>query len=218
MFRSRYGLVKFWEENLRKNDDFWEVATSLGRKTFGQWYYSFGFNLKSQFARGYSYPNDSVLISNIFSPGYLYTAAGLEYNPGKSTSVLFSPLTFRSTFIIDTLRIDQTEYGLPADQRSKSELGVLVKAFHTYKINQDIKIENRLHFFADYHGFKKIDLDWEMSLSLEIGPFFTVSVITHVLYNTDIRFPVFDDAGTETGRKAKVQFKEWLGFGVAYKF
>lgn len=218
LLRLKYGLVKYRDEGLRKNEDFWEVSTTAGWKASKKWYYSFGLNLKSQFARGYNYPNDSTIVSNIFSPGYLYTTAGFEYKPAKSTSVIFSPLTYRSTFVLDTTNIEHTEYGVPLNKRSKSELGFLVKALHTYKFNEDLTIENRLHFFADYKGFTKIDFDWELNLRLEVGPFFTFSVTSHILYNTDVKFPVYDDTGTETGKKAKMQFKEWMGFGIAYKF
>lgn len=218
LIRSKYGLVKYRDEGLRKNEDFWEISSSVGWKASKKWYYSFGLNLKSQFAKGYNYPNDSSIVSNIFSPGYLYTTAGFEYNPAKSTSVIFSPLTYRSTFVLDTTNIEHTKYGVPIDKRLKSELGFLLKAHHTYKFNEDISIENRLQFFADYKGFRKVDFDWELNLRLEVGPFFTFSVTSHILYNTDVKFPVYDDTGTETGKKAKMQFKEWIGFGIAYKF
>jgi len=218
LFRSRYGLVKYRDEGLRKNEDFWEISTTAGWKASKKWYYSFGLNLKSQFAKGYNYPNDSSIVSNIFSPGYLYTTAGFEYNPVKTTSVIFSPLTYRSTFVLDTTNIEHTKFGVPLNKRSKSELGFLLKARHTYKFKEDISIENRLQFFADYMGFRKIDFDWELNLRLELGPFFTFSVTSHILYNTDVKFPIYDDTGTETGKKAKMQFKEWIGFGIAYKF
>ena len=216
--RSKYGLVKYRDEGLRKNEDFWEISTTVGWKASKKWYYSFGFNLKSQFAKGYNYPNDSIIVSNIFSPGYLYTTAGFEYNPVKTTSVTFSPLTYRSSFVLDTTNIEHTKYGVPLDKRAKSELGFLLKARHTYRFKEDISIENRLQFFADYKGFRKVDFDWELNLQLELGPFFTFSITSHILYNTDVKFPVYDDAGTETGEEAKMQFKEWMGFGIAYKF
>ena len=148
----------------------------------------------------------------------IYITAGFEYNPVKTTSVIFSPLTYRSTFVLDTTNIEHTKYGVPLDKRSKSELGFLLKAHHTYRFKEDISIENRLQFFADYKGFRKVDFDWELNLRLELGPFFTFSITSHILYNTDVKFPVYDDTGKETGKKAKMQFKEWMGFGIAYKF
>ena len=63
-----------------------------------------------------------------------------------------------------------------------------------------------------------MDFDWEMNLKVKMGPFFTVSFLTHTIYDSEVTFPVFDDAGTEVGRKAKLQFKEWVGFGIGYKF
>ncbi len=218
LFRAKFGIIKHRDERVRKNEDFWEFSTTAGFKAYRQWYYSFGFNLKSQFAPGYNYPDDSTKVSGLFSPGYLYTTAGFEYNPDKTIFLTFSPLTYRSTFVTDTVNINHSKFGIPLNKKLKSELGVLIKLTHTHKFSEDVNIENRLQLFADYQGFKKIDFDWEMNLRIALGPFFTVNLTSHVLYNTDIKFPVLDDSGTEIDRKPKIQFREWLGFGIAYKF
>jgi hypothetical protein len=217
-FRLKYGVVRLKEEGVRKGEDEWEMNTSLGFKQSKQWYYSFGFNLKSQFLPGLKYPNDSVRVSSFLSPGYLYSSAGFEYKPDKKTSILASPLTFRSTFVIDTTMIDHEKFGIPADTKAKNEIGIYLKGNYTYQFNEDLSLENRLQFFTNYNGFNKVDFDYEANFRARLGPFFSVNLNFHFIYNSDVTFPVFDDAGTEIDGKPRLQFKEWLAVGLSYRF
>lgn len=218
MFRMKFGLMKLGAKEIRKNEDFWELNSNYGLKASKKWYYSIGFNLKSQFAKGYKYPNDSVVVSNFFSPGYLYSSLGLEYTPSKKNRFLLSPVTFKSVFIIDTSMVEHTQYGIPQYSKSKRELGAYVKINYTFNFNDDIYLENHFHLFTDYKSLKKIDLDWEANLRVNIGPFFIINFSIHLMYDNDVTFPVYDDSGAEIGRESKLQFKEYLGLGAAYKF
>ena len=217
-FRLKLGLIGLAEEGIRKNEDSWEIKSDFGIKASKRWYYSLSFNLKSQLAKGYKYPNDSVYVSNFLSPGYLYSALGLEYKPKKNVSVLLSPLTFKSVFVIDTSGVEHTLYGIPSDQKAKNDVGVYINIQHKYNFTEDIQLENRFHLFTNYNGFNKLDFDWEPILRVKVGPFFSFNFSMHFIYDSDVTLPVFDDSGTEVGRKAKLQFKEWVGFGLLYKF
>lgn len=216
--RLKFGMVGIASEGVRKNEDNWEVNSDFGIKASKKWFYSLSFNLRSQLAKGYKYPNDSVWVSSFFSPGYLYSAAGFEYKPKKTTSVLLSPLTYKSVFVIDTNRVEHIIYGIPLGSKAKNELGLYMKIQYKYNFTDDIELENRLHLFTNYNGFDKIDFNWEAILRIKIGPFFTFNFSTHLIFDSDIKFPILDDSGNVVDTKAKLQFKEWLGFGVAYKF
>ncbi|MCK4466109.1 MAG: DUF3078 domain-containing protein, partial [Bacteroidales bacterium] len=158
--RFKYGLIKSGKKGLRKNEDMFEINSKFGQKAFGNlgkyamekygakgikhWYYSFLASFKSQIARGYNYPNDSVAVSTFLAPGYLIFALGLDYKPNKQTSLLISPLTSKSTFVTDTALIDQTKYGISKDRKAKNEMGAFIKARFKYNFNDDISLENKL--------------------------------------------------------------------------
>ena len=72
---------------------------------------------KTQIAKGYNYPNDSVPVSKFMNPAVLTIGIGLDYKPNKNTSINFSPLSYKGTFVPDTARIDQTQYGIAKDQQ-----------------------------------------------------------------------------------------------------
>ncbi len=217
-FRLKLGFMALASEGIRKNTDTWEANSNFGLKASKKWYYSLAMNFKSQLAKGYNYPDVTNVISSFISPGNMYSSLGMEFRPDKKNSIIFSPVTYKAVFVIDTVNVDQTKYGVAEGKMAKNEVGMYLKARYIYEIKEDWNLENRLHFFTNYNGFNKIDLDWEAILRIKVGPFFSFSFSTHLIYDTDTTFPIYDDSGTETGRKAKLQFKEWLGAGITYRF
>lgn len=217
-FRMKLGFMALASEGIRKNTDTWEVNSNLGLKASKKWYYSLALNFKSQLAKGYNYPDVTNVISSFISPGNMYSSLGMEFKQNKKNSIIFSPVTYKAVFVIDTARVDQTKFGVAEGRMAKNEVGMYLKAQYIYEIKEDWNLENRLHFFTNYNGFNKIDFDWEAILRVKVGPFFSFSFSTHLIYDTDTTFPIYDDSGTETGRKARLQFKEWLGAGITYRF
>ncbi|NQU81893.1 MAG: DUF3078 domain-containing protein [Bacteroidetes bacterium] len=233
-FRLKYGLMKTGEKGLRKNDDLWEINTKFGQKAFGKlgrdimkkhgkeslknWYYSFLISLKSQIAAGYNYPNDSVIVSSFMSPGHLFFVLGLDYKPGKTTSLLISPITSKLTIVRDTINIDQTKYGLDPDRKIKSEMGGYVKAKFLLKISDDISLDNNLTLFTNYlENPQNIDIDWEATLKMRINYYINANISTHLIYDDNIEVPLFNDEGTKIGSGPRVQFKELISVGFTFK-
>ena len=232
--RFKYGLIKSGKKGLRKNEDMFEINSKFGQKAFGSlgkyaiekygtkgikhWYYSFLASFKSQIARGYNYPNDSVAVSTFLAPGYLVFALGLDYKPNKQTSLLISPLTSKSTFVTDTVLIDQTKYGIDKDRKAKNEMGVFIKARFKYNFNDDISLENKLSLFTNYvKNPQNIDIDWEIILRMKITFYMDAVISTHIIYDDDVKVPVFNDEGVKIGTGPRLQFKEVFSIGFSYK-
>jgi len=54
---------------------------------------------------------------------------------------------------------------------------------------------------------------------MKINKYLSASLNTLLIWDDDIKFDMFDDAGIPTGeRKSKVQFKEVLGIGLSATF
>ena len=232
--RFKYGLIKSGEKGLRKNEDMFEINSKFGQKAFGNlgkyamekygakgikhWYYSFLASFKSQIARGYNYPNDSVAVSTFLAPGYLIFALGLDYKPNKQTSLLISPLTSKSTFVTDTALIDQTKYGIDKVRKAKNEMGAFIKARFKYNFNDDISIENKLSLFTNYvKNPQNVDIDWEVILRMKITFYMDAVISTHIIYDDDVKVPVFNDEGVKIGTGPRLQFKEVFSIGFSYK-
>ena len=97
------------------------------------------------------------------NPAILTIGFGLDYKPNKTTSINFSPLSYKGTFVPDTAHIDQTKYGILKDKRSKNEPGASFMISNDYKPFKNLTITNRLQLFTNYiNNPQNIDIDWEM--------------------------------------------------------
>jgi hypothetical protein len=107
-----YGLTRLAESGVRKNDDRIDLNTKYSKKAAGKFNYSAIASFKSQFAPGYKYPNDSVVISRFMAPGYLIVSIGIDYRPVKYLSIYISPATGKGTFVLDPALSDAGAFGV----------------------------------------------------------------------------------------------------------
>ena len=216
LFRMKYGLLQSGKKRIRKNEDSWELDSKYGLKASKKWYYSAAMNIKSQFFKGYNYPNDSVVVSQIMAPGYIHLSLGMDYRPNKKVSVLMSPLTLKSTMVMDTSVINPTRYGLEKGKKSRNNMGAYIKSYIRYDFTKDMYLSSRLNIFLQYIHMTA-NFDWEVNYALKLGPFFNINVYTHLLFD-DTRFPVYDESGNKISTIRKMQFKQLLNIGFIYRF
>lgn len=224
--RLKYGLIHTTENGLRKNLDLLETNSKLNHKAFGKFDFSTVMLFKTQIDKGYNYPNDSVAVSRFFNPAILTLGIGLDYKPDKNTSMNFSPLSYKGTFVPDTARIDQTAYGVAGNRRAKNEPGASFMFSNIFKPSKNISVTNRLQLFTNYiNNPQNIDIDWEMIFVASLNWFTDVRINTHLIYDDDTRTPVFDKKknpvlGSDGIQKKspRIQFKEMLGFSFVFRF
>ncbi|MBN2523498.1 MAG: DUF3078 domain-containing protein, partial [Bacteroidales bacterium] len=224
--RLKYGLIASGSNELRKNLDLLETNSKLNHKAFGRFDFSGIMLFKTQIAKGYNYPNDSIPVSKLFNPATLTLGFGLDYKPDKYTSINFSPLSYKSTFVPDTALIDQTKYGIPDNRRSKHEPGVSFMISNIMKPLKNISITNRLQLFTNYiNNPQNIDIDWEMIFVMNLNWFTDVRLNTHFIFDDDTKTvvldkdkqPVLDNEGQQK-KTPRIQFKELLGFSFVFRF
>ena len=211
--------------DVRKNLDLIETNSKLNHKAFGKFDFSGILLFKTQLFKGYNYPNDSVPVSKMFNPAVLTLGFGLDYKPNKNTSINFSPLSYKGTYMTDTVHYDQTMYGIPHKKKSLHEPGVSLMVTHEYKPVKSVSIVNRLQLFTNYiHNPQNIDVDWEMIATANLNWFTDVRLNTHLIYDDDTRSPVIERGipimnpdGTPK-KNARAQFKEMLGLSVVFRF
>lgn len=214
----KLGYLKAGDNPLQKNDDRFEFNSKYGRTAFNDWYYSLLFNFKTQFLKGYDYPNDSVAISKFMSPGHLVFSLGLDYKPNKNLTVLISPITSKFTIVSDTANYDQTRFGVGADEKTRKEIGAYIKAIWKYNITRDIHMENKINFFTNYtDNPQNVDVDWELNLKMKLTRYINMSINTHLIYDDDVEIPVFEN-GEQVGVTKGLQFREVIGVGFSYSF
>lgn len=229
----KYGVNKQDAARIQKTDDAMQVNSTFGfrKDTLSNWYSSAKFNFNTQFSNGYAYPNRDREISRLFSPAYIFLGAGTEYvNKEKELNVYISPLTLKTTFVLDQTLANQGAFGvtkatydssgnmITKGDRSKIELGFLVTGRHKEEIFRNIYMENRLVLYSDYiNKFGNIDVDWQLQLDLIVNEYVKANIGTHLIYDDDIKAKKEVD-GKQVTMGPKVQLKQILGVGLAYNF
>jgi hypothetical protein len=223
--RLKFGYITSGENGIRKNLDLLETNSKLNHKAFGKFDFSGILLFKTQIARGYNYPNDSVPVSKFMNPAILTLGFGLDYKPNKNTSINFSPLSYKGTFVTDTANIDQTKYGIPHNKKSLNEPGVSFMISNEYKPIETVTVVNRLQLFTNYiHNPQNIDIDWEMIVVAKLNWFTDVRFNTHLIFDDDTKTVELDKdkkpvmVNGVQKKTARIQFKEMLGFSLVFRF
>lgn len=225
-----YGVNKQKDLEFRKTDDKLELNSTFGYQpdTLSHWYYSAKFNFLSQFTKGYSYPNIDESISQFMAPGYLFLGAGSEYNSEDENFVLYmSPITMKSTFVLDQRLADSGAYGVkPAvidesgnvvhpGQNVRTEFGTLITNEYQTEIIDNITLRNKLSLYTDYlNKFGNIDVNWEVNLRFEVNEFVVAKISSHLIYDDDVKIKEENADGKLEEKGPGVQWKQQLGIGV----
>ncbi|MEN2414051.1 DUF3078 domain-containing protein [Flavobacterium mesophilum] len=241
----KYGLNKQDGIELRKTDDALQFNSTYGfrKDTISNWYYSSKLNFNTQFTNGYNYPNRDVAISKPFAPAYIFLGAGAENsNKKKNRTFYFSPITLKTTLVLDQDLANQGAFGVkkavyitdPADpnnkilveegQKVKAEFGILFTGYMKSEIYKNVFYENRLSLYTDYlNKFGNVDVDYDTKLDLVVNAYVKANIGIHLVYDDDIKTKkdVIDPttgAKTQVNDGPRMQLRQVLGVGLVYAF
>ena len=200
-----------------KTNDRLELNTAYGYNisTDKKWLMTVLVNMRTQFANGYNYPNDTVIISKFMAPGYLVAGLGITYAPTKGFYLYMSPVSGRFTFVLDTMLSNQGAFGVDKGKKIKGEFGPYIRADLNKDFSKVINIASTLELFTDYlQQFGNIDVNWYLQLNMKVNKWFAASITTQLIYDDNVN--IKDESGFSIG--PRTQFKEILGIGLTYSF
>ncbi|MGV8092682.1 MAG: DUF3078 domain-containing protein [Mangrovibacterium sp.] len=210
-----YGLTKTKSQGFQKSTDKIDFSTQLGYSTDSVWYYTALADFKSQFYKGYNYPNKDNYISRFMAPAYSNLSLGLEYRPNDFYSVYFSPTTGKLTFVQDDYLSELGSFGVDPGDKFRAEFGAYLKAKAQRPLMENVGLITSASFFTAYNSsFGNVDIEWDVLINMKINKFLTANINTTLKYDDDVKY--IDQNGEQHG--ARIQFKEILGIGVAYNF
>lgn len=233
-----YGLLKQGKQDgIMKTDDKIDFLSKYGRQFRKGWYYAALLNFKTQMTAGYNYPNDSVPISNLLAPAYLLGALGVDYKPNSYFSLFVAPVTVKTTIVNDQKLADAGAFGvdkatydnagvrLVKGKLTRSEMGGYIRVIYSRnkfdsEFLKNVAFTTKADFFSNYlKNPQNIDVSWETLIAFKVNKYISVNINTVLLYDDDINIAVdVNKDGVVDEYGPRVQFKELLGVGFAYKF
>lgn len=221
----RNGWVKPGESKIQKNDDKLQFVSRLGISAFKKWYYSSEANFESQFFNGYKYPNRDKAISGFLAPGRFLFKVGMDYKPNKNFSLFISPITSKSVFVRDTLKVNQTNFGIERGKKSSWEPGFNTDLRFVKEIIPNVTWDTKYAMFFNYlEPADKFVVEWENVLTTQLTDHITMRMMLHTIYDSKILFDRQDkdgkpvlDANGKVIREPKLQLKEFITIGFSYK-
>ncbi len=212
-----YGLLNTTSLGTRKSDDRFDLLSKYGYQLHKEWYLSGLFNFRTQFSKGYAYPdnNTKILTSDFFAPAYVILSPGITYQPGKNFSVFLSPVTARWVIVHQDSLSNAGAYGVDPGKRSKSEFGAFASASYKATLSKSASFQGRLDLFSNYkHEPGNIDVFWTNMLLVKVTKAISMNLNVDMIYDNDIKTVKGD--GSIGG--ASLQIKELMGIGLAVKF
>lgn len=208
-FGKTYTASNKWQKSLDKIN----LNTKAGYAMAKHWNVSLLADFLTQFAPGYKNPTDQVAISKLMAPGYMTLAVGADYKPNSNFSLLVSPVTGKTTFVLDEKLSQAGTYGVKPGNKVFSELGSLLVANYNQEVFKNVNVISKLTLFSAYNNnFGNIDVNWDVMLSFKINKFLATTLTTNLVYDDDIK--TVDSNGMPAG--PKVQLREVLGIGLTY--
>ena len=223
-----YGVIKQSSNNYWvKTDDRIQLTSKVGRRAFEKAYYSLLGDFKTQFGPGYNDPAQKVKISDFMSPAYVLLALGMDVEVDTSLSFFISPATLRITIVNDDTLAKTGAYGVQAQiadadgniitpyKKVREQVGGYLKVQYRRNVMENISLGTTVELFSDYaHNPDELYVNWTTFFVMKVNKYVSATFNTQLIYDPAVKIKQAD--GTLVG--PRVQFKQVLGVGFAYKF
>ena len=214
---ASYGLLQTKNTDFeKKTDDRFEYNSVLGKRAFGEWYYSLFLNFRTQFTKGYVYGKDTngaeirTEYTDFLSPGYLTFGPGMYWKKSDNLKVNLAPLTSKFTFVNKNNTsgigyVDGSYFGVDANKGFRYELGFYASAYYKLDLMANISAENTLNLYSNYlEDPQNVDVDYTLSIVMKINKYLSTNLIVQTIY---------DDNAFQG-----LQLRQVFGLGVNFGF
>ncbi len=232
-----YGLVGYVDNRVEKTDDKLDLLLAFSHQTSKKWSLTALTTLKTQFADGYKYPDDSTLISGFFAPAYLTVSLGFNYKPNGEFQLFMSPLSGKMTFVKNAELANKGAFGVKKavvdslgniivpGRQFLGEVGLNLLTSYKTELMENINLSTALTLHNNYLDLDvsnrwNIDVDVDTRVIFSINKLFSTILYMHVKYDHNALTPnyeVIDGDKVEVSGSPKLQIKESFGLGVSYQ-
>ncbi|MEX6690291.1 DUF3078 domain-containing protein [Danxiaibacter flavus] len=209
-----YGYVKTTSLGTRKNDDRFDLTSKYGYALSPKVNLSALFDFRSQFSKGYNYPENKPreYTSNFMAPAYIMLSPGIDWHPVPNLSIFVSPLTARWVIVNDDSLSAKGAYGVDTGKKSNFEFGAFASINYKAQITKTISYKGRLDLFSNYrHNPQNVDLYMTNMFAVKLSKILTATWSLDLIYDDDVKQfgPNLNSPG--------LQLKSLIGVGLLVK-
>jgi hypothetical protein len=231
MIEAKYGVLLFSNLKTKKTDDQLNFTSKYGYKASKKWNYSYYLSLNTQFANGYNYPNDSVIVSGFMAPGYIMAGLGMDFLPTKTISILISPITYKSTIVNNNALANAGNFGMEKaitdtagniivpSNKFRNEPGAFLKIYYQQEFKKGLNLSSKAEFFVAFNDNpENIDVKWSTFISYKISKVFSATFSLDLIYDDDAVYK--EDANGDGIKEVygpRLQAKQTFGIGIGIK-
>ncbi len=214
-----YGLTRQGggSEPFRKSDDRLELSSTYAHQLTPDLQLVGALNFRTSISRGFNYSEDDQgqtqknLISDFMAPGYVVISTGLRYTPYPNVKFRLSPVAGKFTFILNDSLSDRGNFGVPAGEAVRQELGSNFSLKMSGKLLENVTYQTTARLFSAYKNPLEIDVNWDGKLNLKVNDYMSTSITIALIYDEDV------DVERPNGSVGPaVQFKEVLAVGFNF--
>jgi hypothetical protein len=201
--RLAYGRTKLGNSDSRKSIDEIRLESVLtGRAT--RWVNPFVSVIAlTQFSTGYKYQDSTrTATSAFFDPAYITESLGLAYQPSKWFVTRLGAAA-KETFT-NHYNIYADNPATPKVEKNKVEGGITSESGLNAKFQNNVLLTSRLDLFSDLKAFRRIDVNWQSTLTVQISKYVNVNLDVRLLYDSNV--------------SPRRQLKQSLAVGLTYAF
>jgi len=142
-------------------------------------------------------------------------------------SFFISPATLRITIVNDDTLAKTGAYGVQAQvvdengniitpyKKVREQVGGYLKVQYRRNVMENISLGTTVELFSDYaHNPDELYVNWTTFFVMKVNKYISATFNTQLIYDPAVKIKQAD--GTLVG--PRVQFKQVLGVGFAYKF
>jgi len=193
---ASYGLLQTKTADFaKKTDDRLEFNSIVGKRAFGDWYYSYFVNFRTQFTTGYIYGQDEngkeirTESTKFMSPGYFTTGPGIYWTKDANLKINFAPLTSKFTFVDNAYTsgigyVDGDYFGVDQGKSMRYELGFYASVYYKLAIMTNVTAENTLNLYSNYlEDPQNVDMDYSLNIIMKVNKYLSANFSFQAIYD-----------------------------------
>lgn len=213
-----YGLLRQGdsEQPFIKTDDNIILSSRYSRQLKKMIFVSSILDFRTQFDEGVD--DGGQVVSRFMAPGFLLANIGITYRYKKIFTATISPISSKTTFVIDDSLSAAGAYGVDPGDTYRFQAGINFSSSFQKDIWDNVALSTNLNLFSDYEKIGNIDVNWETALNFKINKFLSASYSTQLIYDDDIESKeIINETTGVTRNVAGIQFKSVMNIGLNIK-